>query len=197
MNFDPFKYPISKLNELEPQKGRVLISEPFMLDEYFKRSVVFLTEHNENGSVGFVLNKVMDVTLSELITDLPNFKADVHMGGPVQSRNLYYLHGRADLFEDSIEIIEGVYWNGSFDRLKECIRKELIAENEILFFLGYSGWELGQLEAEIIENSWLVKEITADLLFEEQEEDLWKKMIRNSDARIAPMANFPEDPTLN
>ena len=197
MKFDPFKYPISKLNRLEPSKGRVLISEPFMLDEYFKRSVVFLTEHNEDGTVGFVLNKIMDVTLSELINNFPSFDAEVHMGGPVQSQNLYYLHRRGDLLEDAIEIVDGIYWNGSFDRLKECIHANKIKEDDILFFLGYSGWDPEQLKEEMKENSWLVQDIDAALLFNKSEEDLWKRIIKASDSRIAHMANYPEDPNLN
>ncbi len=197
MEFDPFKYPISKLNELKPTKGRVLISEPFMMDKYFKRSVVFLTEHNKDGSVGFVLNKLLDVKINELVTDFPDFNAEVHMGGPVQSRNLYYLHTRGDLFDDCVKIIDGVYWNGDFEKLKEHIEGGRISEEEIIFFLGYSGWDEGQLSEELTENSWLVQEITADLLFSKSEEDLWKRVIRASDSRIAPMADFPEDPTLN
>lgn len=197
MDYDPFKYPISQLNQLEPKKGRVLISEPFMIDEYFKRSVVFLTEHNEEGSVGFVMNKILDVNLQELINNFPAFEAKVHMGGPVQAQNLYYLHKRGDLFEDSLEVGRGIYWNGSFQRLKECIQLGQIKEDEILFFLGYSGWEKEQLEAEIKENSWLVQEVDPQLLFSGSEDDLWKRIIKASDSRIAPMADFPEDPSLN
>jgi len=197
MEFDPFKYQISQLNELSPKKGRVLISEPFMLDEYFKRSVVFLTEHNEEGSVGFVLNKILDVQLDELINDFPNFNTEVHMGGPVQSSNLYYLHNKGNLIDDSIKVMEGVYWNGSFEKLKEGIKDGRIQEEDVIFFLGYSGWEHEQLENEIKENSWLVKEINADLLFERSEEDLWKRILKSSGSRIARLADYPEDPNLN
>lgn len=197
MDFDPFKYPISKLNDLDPQKGRVLISEPFMLDEYFKRSVVYLTELNEDGAVGFILNKVLDIDLNEILLDFPKLNSPVYLGGPVQPQNLFYLHKQGDIINDSIPIANGVYWNGNFEQLKAAIEKGLITESEVKFFLGYSGWDNVQLVGELKENSWIIQDIDTDLIFADSEEDLWKTLVRSSNPRISPMADFPEDPNLN
>ena len=68
---------------LIPQQGRILISEPLLSDTYFKRSVVLITEHNENGTVGFVLNKPIELMINEVLGDFPQFEAQVYIGGPV------------------------------------------------------------------------------------------------------------------
>ena len=83
---------ISKLNKLTPDKGRILISEPFMTDEHFKRSVVYLCDHNEDGSFGFVMNNFLDISLSELVEDIVNEEFKVSFGGPVSPDNLFYVH---------------------------------------------------------------------------------------------------------
>lgn len=197
MEFNPFKYPISKLNDLKPEKGRVLISEPFMLDQYFKRSVVYLTEFNEEGAVGFMLNKPMEIKISEILVDFPDFEAIVYLGGPVQAQNLFYLHTKGDLLNDSIEVGKGIYWNGNFEQLKEAIKQQLITEKDIRFFLGYSGWDGEQLKGELKENSWFIQDFDASQLFAKAADDLWKDLLKEADSRIAPMADFPEDPNLN
>ena len=76
-------------NNQEPQKGKVLLSEPFLLDNYFKRSIVLITEHNENGTIGFVLNKPVDVNISDVIENFPEINADVALGGPVSTNTLH------------------------------------------------------------------------------------------------------------
>ena len=197
MEFDPFKYPISKLNKLTPAKGRVLISEPFMIDQYFKRSVVYLAEHADEGTVGFMLNKELDIQIDQILEEFPKFDAPVYMGGPVQPQNLFFIHTKGEMISESIEIEEGIYWNGNFDELKEYISMGVVTKNDVKFFLGYSGWDNGQLEDEMKENSWLVQVISKELLLSETDEDLWKKVIKESNSLISPMADFPEDPSLN
>jgi len=196
MVFDPFKYPINKLNRIEPQKGRVLISEPFMMDHYFKRSVVYLTEHNPEGTVGFMLNKSLDVEINQVLVDFPKIDAPVYLGGPVQPQNLFYLHTKGDLLADAVKVEDGVYWNGNFEQLKEAIKQKLITKDDIRFFLGYSGWDAEQLRIELKENSWFVKAVPQKKLFSKPE-DLWKLIVKDSGSRISPMAEFPEDPQWN
>ena len=87
---------ISKLNVLKPAIGRVLISEPFMDDEHFSRSVIYLCEHNANESYGFILNQVLSATLSELINEIDNKEFSVCYGGPVSSDSLFYFHNLGD-----------------------------------------------------------------------------------------------------
>ena len=96
MLLNPLDYSIKDLNKLNVSKGRLLLAEPFMEDTYFKRSVVFLTEHNEEGAFGFILNKPLEITVNDVLKDFPDFFAPVFMGGPVQSDSLFYIHTQGE-----------------------------------------------------------------------------------------------------
>lgn len=197
MEFNPFKKKISELSKLEIKKGRFLVSEPFMEDPYFKRSVVYLTEHNKEGSVGFILNQPLDVKLNDIINDFPKVDVNVYLGGPVEAQNLFYLHTKGDELPGSIKISEDIYWNGNFEVLKSLFENGEIEINEIKFFLGYSGWDKNQLEEEIKTNSWFIQEAQSDIILDSSEVDLWKKVMQQAEAAIALMASFPENPNLN
>ncbi|MGB8703645.1 MAG: YqgE/AlgH family protein, partial [Gillisia sp.] len=126
---------------LKPAKGLLLVAEPSIIgDVSFNRSVVLLAEHSENGSIGFILNKVLDFKLKDLIPEL-NKSFKIYNGGPVEQDNLYFIHKVPDLIPSSIEIADGIYWGGNFEAVKELIQKDLIDEKQIRFFLGYSGWD--------------------------------------------------------
>ena len=147
---------ISPENRLSPKKGRLLISEPFLADPYFRRTVVLLCEHNSEGSFGFVLNKFIDVSVNDLVDDLPEFGHRISMGGPVQSGNLYYIHTLGEKIEGSVEIVKGVYMGGSFELLKLMLNSGQVDEDQVRFFVGYSGWGQDQLAEEMEDRSWLV-----------------------------------------
>tara|TARA_B100000508_G_C11379812_1_gene238008 strand:- start:2 stop:595 length:594 start_codon:yes stop_codon:yes gene_type:complete len=197
MEFDPFRKRISELNQLSPKKGRALVAEPFMQDPYFKRSVVLLSEYQKEGVVGFILNHPLQITFNELLEDFPDFNAPIFLGGPVQAQSLFYIHSRPDLLEGSSEIKEGIYWNGSFDQLKDNISNKTIHQEEIKFFLGYSGWDYDQLKDELNVNSWFIQEIKSDYTLEKHTDNLWRNVVSEADKAIARMVNFPEDPSLN
>jgi putative transcriptional regulator len=186
-----------KLNKLKPKKGRVLISEPFLDDDYFKRSVVLLCEHNEEGSFGFVLNNYMDFPLTEIMDDFPDFKSKISMGGPVNNDNLYYIHTLGEKITGSLEILPGIFMGGSFDEMKSLIELKEINENEIRFFVGYSGWTLGQLENELKESAWIVSIADAETLMDTSIENLWKKILGEMGENHQLFSNYPEDPNLN
>ena len=90
MKVNPLNYKISDFNILDPQKGRVLISEPFMADPYFKRSVVLLIEHNDEGSFGFILNKSFEFRVCDTLKDFPEFDLSVYMGRNDEFYNMFY-----------------------------------------------------------------------------------------------------------
>jgi len=188
---------ISKINKLSPEKGRVLISEPFMADKHFKRSVVYLCEHNEDGSFGFVMNNFLDVPLSELVEDIINEDFKVSFGGPVSPDNLYYIHTLKNELEGSYEVMPGLYTGGKFEDLVPLINTGVIAPNQIRFFLGYSGWESGQLEGELKINSWLVGETTTHDVLNTHDKSLWKNILKGMGGKFKMLSNFPEDPSLN
>lgn len=190
-------YDIAKLNEVSAAKGKFLISEPFMDDNFFKRSVVFLCEHNEDGSFGFVLNNILSVGIGELIDDLQGCDFEVGFGGPVNSTNLYYLHTAGDRIDNSFEVINGIYTGGSFEQIKTLINTGLLKEDEIRFFLGYSGWSVGQLEDEIKEDAWIVADFNSKEIIKNVDKALWKTLLDQLGGKFKMISNFPEDPSLN
>ncbi len=191
------EFELSPPNKVEPNRGKVLIAEPFLDDPYFKRMVILLCEHNEEGSFGFVLNNYIDVGLDKIIDDMPPFNTHVSIGGPVKNSNLYYLHTLGEFIEDSIEVMGGVYMGGNFEILKEKLRKGLIKKNELRFFVGYSGWSADQLEQEMLSKSWYVTSLGQDLIMNTEIRDLWRKVIRMMGKPFEHLANLPEDPSLN
>ena len=142
--------------ELKPKKGKLLIAEPALTgDVSFNRSVVLLAEHNEEGSVGFILNKPLDYHINDLVTEIfVPFR--VYNGGPVEQDNLYFIHKVPHLINNSIEISDGIFWGGDFEKTIELINNQEISEEDIRFFLGYSGWASLQLDEELTSKSWIV-----------------------------------------
>lgn len=180
----------------KPEKGLLLIAEPFLGDPSFDRSVILLTEHNEEGSVGFVLNRPLDLRIEQVMDAFPAYKPVLYYGGPVQQNNMYYLHNKGELIPDSTEIYPGLFWGGKIAAVKEMLASGLMNETEIKFFLGYSGWGKGQLEDEMSEKSWLVTEPTLDILAANPK-TLWKDSLLNMGGDYQLWANSPSDPILN
>lgn len=176
--------------------GSLLISEPFLVDYYFKRAVVLLPEHNDKGSMGFVINKPLNISINEVIADFPEFDAQLYSGGPVQNDMLYFIHNLGKAIEGSHRITKDLYWGGDFDKLKALILAGKVTPENVRFFAGYSGWEKGQLDNEIGHSSWLIAD-TPKGLIQEDTEDLWGKLIRESETQYAIWGNFPENPSLN
>ena len=109
------------MNNLNPEKGYLLISEPSILgDESFNRSVILLADYSDEGSVGFILNKPLDYTIRDLIPEIDaSFR--IYNGGPVEQDNLYFIHKIPELIPNSIEISYGIYWGGDFNSVKILI----------------------------------------------------------------------------
>ncbi|TND08441.1 MAG: putative transcriptional regulator [Bacteroidetes bacterium] len=184
-------------NKLEPKQGRLLIAEPFLNDGYFKRAVVLLVEHNKQGSLGFMLNRPMEITINEALPDFPEYSSSLYLGGPVQRDQLFYIHALGDKIEGSLPIGKNLWWNGSFDTIREMIANKTITPNQLRFFVGYSGWEPGQLQKEMEEKSWYVAKSTPELIFSEDDGKLWTNAVKSMGKPFSVMVNFPEDPSLN
>ena len=188
-----FKY----RNKIKPEKGRLLISEPFLPDPNFERTVVLLCEHNEEGSFGFVLNKPSILKVNEVMEELTNLDNLVFVGGPVQQDTLHFIHRNATL-ENAVEIVERIYWGGAFENLMLLLETRQIAAGDVRFFLGYSGWGPGQLEAELEQDSWIVCDyVTDQLLFDTGSDVMWRKALENMGGRFSVYSNYPVDPRLN
>lgn len=184
-------------NNLKPEKGSLLISEPFLPDPNFERTVVLLCEHNEEGSFGFVLNKASTVTLEDILEEVNDFDETVFIGGPVEQNTLHFIHKSPDI-EGGIEIGEGLYWGGNFEQLLVMIDTRQIIPEDFRFFVGYSGWSAGQLQDELDANSWIVaNNATIDLVFNTDFDQLWKNTLKQMGGRFNLYSNYPTDPRLN
>ena len=184
-------------NNITPSKGKVLIAEPFLEGRYFKRSLVLLAEYSEDGAVGFVLNKPINLTVDEVLINIAHFDGDVFIGGPVDSDRIYYIHTIPKLIPQSIHIHDNLYWGGDFGILKELIEQKRVLPNQVRFFAGYSGWTAGQLDEEISENSWLVSQLDVKDVMKCNNEKLWEQSLRKMGGRYKMWSNFPENPGLN
>lgn len=195
MNFEFDFFDIKNDRQVEP--GCVLISEPFLSDNYFKRSVVYLTEHTTKGSVGFVLNKPVNLKLQDVMHDFPPIETDISIGGPVSTNTVHYIHTLGSKISSSVHVKDDIYWGGDFDVLKELIQKKEVKKDQIRFFLGYSGWSEKQLETELADNAWLVAEISPLLIMKGEKESFWKEVLEKMSNKYKVWANFPENPALN
>jgi len=182
---------------LKPKKGRLLIAEPSILnDSSFNRSIILLTEHTKNSSVGFILNKPMNYVLNDLIPEIDcNFT--VYQGGPVEQDNLYFVHRIPELLTDSIEVAKGIYWGGNFNELIDLINDKKIKEGDIRFFLGYSGWAANQLNDELNIHSWFISENRYSNIFAVNEETIWKNQLLEKGGEYKIWANAPSDIRMN
>jgi len=186
------------LSLIAPESGRLLISEPFMLDPNFKRSVIILTEYGDEGAMGFVLNHESEYRLGDIIPDIQYAEIPVFLGGPVGNDTLHFIHCVPDKIEGGIELSEGVYWGGDFETVKDLVAKYQLADTEIKFFIGYSGWTPGQLDAEIGDDAWIVTDkYNPEILFNHTDQNLWKDVVKGLGQRYAHIANFPENPMMN
>ncbi|HEY0176208.1 MAG TPA: YqgE/AlgH family protein, partial [Pedobacter sp.] len=134
------------INRITPSVGKLLISEPFLNDPNFTRSVVLLTEHGENGTLGFVINHPSLLMLDDLIPDIGGGNFTVFLGGPVATDTIHFIHRCPDKISDGEEIAKGIYWGGNFETLKVLLAQGEISPDEVRFFIGYSGWGEQQLK---------------------------------------------------
>jgi putative transcriptional regulator len=185
------------LNSIQPQKGSLLISEPTLKDSYFNRSVVLIVEHNNDGTVGFILNKQIDVDLNGLVSDFEEIEASVFFGGPVNKDNLFFIHSFGKEIEGALPITKKLFWGGDFTMLKDILRKDKSNIDKVRFFIGYSGWDPGQLQMELDQNSWVVKSMVEDNILTISPKNLWKDTLRKMGNEVALLSFFPENPQLN
>jgi len=193
LNIDFFSIDNNKV----AKQGRVLISEPFLNDTYFKRSVVLLTEHSSEGSVGFVLNKPVDLAVNDVLNDFPEIDTEVSIGGPVNTNTIHYIHTLGETIPNSVKVLKNLYWGGDFKVIKDMINAGQIKGTEIRFFLGYAGWSPKQLENELSENAWLVSEMNPEHIMQGPGDNLWKDILEKSGDKYKTWVNFPENPSLN
>lgn len=185
-------------NHIVPEKGRILISEPFLRDHMFGRSVILLIEHTLDGSMGLILNKRLPLFLNSLIEDVEfGENIPLYQGGPISMDTLFYLHTLEGI-PHSLQISPNIYLNGDFNSIKQYLSQGGSASGHIRFFLGYSGWEYQQLTQEVAENTWLIsKESASMLMAETTSEQMWKFSLGKLGDKYEIWSHFPQIPALN
>ena len=184
-------------NNVLPSRGKILISEPFLRDATFGRSVILLIDHTDEGTMGLIINKPLPIFVNDIIKefkyidDIPLYK-----GGPVATDTLFYLHTLANI-SGAIPVSKGLYLNGDFDEIKKYILQDNKVDQHIRFFLGYCGWEGEQLNDELKENTWLVSKEENAYLMNGDTKDMWKQALEKLGSKYETWSRFPQVPTFN
>ena len=187
---------VEKVNKVK--QGQLLLAEPFMLDHNFRRAVILLCSHaDEVGTVGFILNKTLDLKINELINDFPDFETPVYFGGPVSTETIHYIHDCGDILDQSEEIDQGIYWGGDFEKLKFLITSELIKPKNIRFYLGYAGWSPMQLKDELEYGSWITSMMHPNFILKSKPDHLWNQVLREKGDKYTVIAEMPDSFYLN
>jgi putative transcriptional regulator len=185
----PRKPPQSK----EELSGSLLLAHPGLRDPAFRRAVVLLSSHSDEGAMGVILNRPLGKTLATLSPSLalgPLGSVPVFAGGPVQHDQLllcaWQMHPEGAGFR--------LYFGVDMDKAAEL---QSSGGMEIRAFLGYSGWSEGQLEGELERNTWVVSSVSSELLALPADESLWRGLLGGIDAEWRLLANEPDDPSVN
>lgn len=185
-------------NKRQARRGRVLLSDPFSDDEYFGRAVVYLCDHNSEGTFGFVLNNFLDLDLHEITKNFPKIETRVSIGGPVQTQNIFFIHTLGDRIPESQLIADGIYVGGSYDTLVQLIQDNEISNKEVRFFLGYSGWSPGQLKEELDNHAWIVVPVlNQGEVMDFSVDRLWESYMKREGKKYDLLAKFPVDISAN
>lgn len=186
-------------NKATPSQGSLLVSAPFLKDYHFARSVVLVVEHNDEGSMGIVMNKNFSnlMTLNELVPELASIPPiPLYKGGPVGRDTLFYLHTFSYL-KDALPLGNGLYVNGDFEQMKRYILAGGETQGMVRFFMGYAGWQRGQLTQEIEANTWMVSNDSQVDLLNMYLGDLWKESLCDMGGKYAVWSRYPKYPIMN
>ncbi|MBL7766387.1 MAG: YqgE/AlgH family protein [Chitinophagaceae bacterium] len=182
--------------DIQPGPGKLLIAEPLLQEETFHRSVIYLCHHDEKESVGYVLNRHAQKDLSFLVEGLRGIEFPLYVGGPVDLNSLHLIHTMPDLLGGE-KVTDKIWWSGDIDAAIEAIKLGKLTPSSCKFFVGYSGWGEGQLDAELDMNSWLVSEASLTQIFDVSAELLWSESIKQLGEKYRSLLYVPKDPQMN
>jgi putative transcriptional regulator len=175
---------------LKPVMGRILISVPYYNDPFFNRTVVLLIEKDEECCVGLILNQELNCTVRQAVSgvkvDLPVFA-----GGPVMYHSAFALHN-FESCKQSEEILPRVY-TGYDEILLAIFEHTKIPKMDFKFFIGYSGWEPGQLESEISKKMWVVAEGSEEIILKTPTHQVWEKAVKSLGKEYAHWLEVPKN----
>ena len=164
--------------------GDFLLARPELLDPNFDSCVVLLCEHSENGSFGLVLNRPIDALApATMLPESPWISsacAKIFWGGPVQETRMHALHSAPPTGDDAMLIRPGISFGGDLEALEDIHS----AGHHIRLFMGYSGWDGGQLQAELDQGTWMTTPATEELLWSTPIEKLWRRLVGDADPQM-------------
>ena len=175
----PVSREILSRQALVPEKGIFLVATAGMRDPRFRRSVVLLLEHGENGTLGLIVNKVTEISLAQVLPDQGGGSRESNLlffGGPVGPDGILFLTRSAEPPERAEHVMEDVYYSGDKNLLEKFLKQNK-GSDELRIFVGNSGWSPGQLAAEIAEGAWRLVRGDSDTLFEKDLNDIWPDLI--------------------
>jgi len=177
--------------------GKLLIAHPLLNDGFFNRSVVYITQHSSEGTVGLVMNFRTQFKLRDVRPQVQNGNLPIYEGGPVTKNQLFFLHSLGDKVPNSLNIVDDVYFGGDFNDLLYLIDHENLTEKQVRFFAGYSGWEGQQLEDEIAKGSWFVHDTNSNELLKRDTETLWGSELEKEKKTYKLFSEIGSDPSMN
>jgi putative transcriptional regulator len=181
---------------MESLKGQLLVAAPTLQDPNFRRSVVLICEHGEEGALGLVINRPTEVPVEAAVPELAELLGDedaLWAGGPVQPQSIVLL-AEFEAPPDDVLMIAAdvglVLQGAELPDLEDTTRRARA-------FIGYSGWGPGQLEGELEREDWIVLESEPDDAFAEDADALWGQVLARQGGEYALLATMPPDPRLN
>lgn len=183
-----------------PSQGSLLVAEPFLKESYFNHSVICLTQYHDNKStMGIVLNRILDLELASVIPSVTRDEAiPLFCGGPLSCDRLYFIHTLGDIIPRSQTILPGLYIGGDFNAMIDYINSHYPIEGKVRFFLGYSGWDKGQLSEELNQNVWAVTSIPdIDNLLIGEDNSYWHNIVRSMGEKYRGWLYHPIFPSYN
>lgn len=187
-----------KYNGVAPHSGKLLISQPLSRDLFFNRSVVLLAHNTvDDEHFGFILNKPLDITIDTIFEELTDLNASIHLGGPCEPDSIFFIHCLHDQIPHSKHIVGDLYWSANIKKVLELNNLGLINNHNIKFFIGYSGWQPEQLEAELKLNQWIISDMHNKLLWEIPYDLIWTQAVKTLSPDYDRWLTIPENPNFN
>lgn len=174
-----------------------LISHPLSGDSYFSRSVVYITNHSQEESFGFIINFKTLYCLRDFRPQIKNGNLPIFEGGPVGKNQLFYIHTLGELIPNSENVVDNIFIGGDFEEILKAIEDGIANESNLKLFMGYSGWGPKQLDTEIANEHWLVTAANHKLLFETTVDDVWKTGLSRVKKSYGLFGDIGSQPSVN
>lgn len=200
IDFESLLFNIDINTRCIPRPGSLLVAEPFLRERYFHHAVICLVDYEPRGSaMGIVLNNLTSYTLQDV---LPSVKAKtpipIYCGGPMSCDRLYFMHTLGELIPDSREVTPGLYIGGDFETVLSIVNDGYSTDGHLRFFLGYSGWDVEQLDGELLKNVWAVTDISSlDTVLTGEEDAYWHRVVRGMGKKYRGWLYHPRNPHSN